>query len=158
MASVSTFDFNSAYQHDVNRSLVPTASQLILSDPLEFLDDNEVMIVLQQTGFWQELDTFEEQVAIASEQNAEVTELVVETATVAGSALTVGYILWLLRSGTVLVGLVSSLPAWTMMDPLPILEGSADGDGFPLDEEPEEDDSLQALLRESSILSGTDTH
>jgi len=37
--------------------------------------------------------------------------------------LSVGYILWLLRGGTLLASMMASLPAWRAIDPLPILEG-----------------------------------
>jgi hypothetical protein len=35
--------------------------------------------------------------------------------------LTVGYVLWLLRGGALLASLLSSLPAWRLIDPLPVL-------------------------------------
>jgi hypothetical protein len=36
-------------------------------------------------------------------------------------SLTVGYVLWLLRGGALLASLLSSLPAWRLVDPLPVL-------------------------------------
>jgi hypothetical protein len=36
-------------------------------------------------------------------------------------SLTVGYVLWLLRGGALLASLLSSLPAWRLIDPLPVL-------------------------------------
>ena len=35
--------------------------------------------------------------------------------------LTVGYVFWLLRGGALLASLLSSLPAWRLIDPLPVL-------------------------------------
>jgi hypothetical protein len=35
--------------------------------------------------------------------------------------LTVGYVLWLLRGGALIASLLSSLPAWRLIDPLPVL-------------------------------------
>jgi hypothetical protein len=32
------------------------------------------------------------------------------------------YILWTIRAGYLLAGLLSSMPAWTFVDPLPILD------------------------------------
>jgi hypothetical protein len=44
---------------------------------------------------------------------------------VAGVALTgglsVGYVVWLIRGGVLLSSVVSALPAWQMLDPLPVL-------------------------------------
>jgi len=51
--------------------------------------------------------------------------------------LTVGYVLWLLRGGALLASLLSSLPAWRLIDPLPVLsrvdeeeDGDEDQDAF----------------------------
>lgn len=52
--------------------------------------------------------------------------------------------IWLLRSGSIVFGLVSSLPAWTLMDPLPILESGLVGLG---DTDESDDDSLQGILK-----------
>jgi hypothetical protein len=57
--------------------------------------------------------------------------------------LTVGYVLWLLRGGALLTSLLSTLPAWRLIDPLPVL-GRVD------DEEPgagdDDDDAFAAFL------------
>jgi len=37
------------------------------------------------------------------------------------SGFTVGYMIWLLRGGTLMGSMLSSLPAWRLVDPLPIL-------------------------------------
>lgn len=54
------------------------------------------------------------------------------------SGLSVGYVIWLVRGGALLGSMLSSMPAWQMMDPLPVLAragragtaaGPAEGDG-----------------------------
>jgi hypothetical protein len=57
-----------------------------------------------------------------------------------GVSMSVGYVVWLLRGGVMLSTLLSSLPAWRMVDPLPVL-GRMDED-----DEDEDDDSLEALV------------
>ena len=47
--------------------------------------------------------------------------LVVATTAAASVGLSVGYVLWLLRGGVLISSMLSSLPAWRMVDPLPIL-------------------------------------
>ncbi len=37
------------------------------------------------------------------------------------SGLSIGYVVWLIRSGLLLSTLLSSLPAWQLVDPLPVL-------------------------------------
>ena len=78
-------------------------------------------------------ETTHEDEAISSEQ------LVLGTTTVATTALSVGYIIWLLRSGSLLASLAASLPAWTSFDPLPILDSSSS-------DEQEDEESLQDLV------------
>ena len=63
-------------------------------------------------------------------------------ATVAGisGVLTVGYVLWLVRSGFLVASFVSTMPAWQMVDPLAVVEyGSSNVDDV-------EDDALEDMI------------
>jgi len=65
---------------------------------------------------------------------------ITQTTVTVGTGVSVGYIIWLLRSGVVLGSMLSALPAWKSIDPLPILEslgGDDDGD----------DESLQSMVK-----------
>ncbi len=57
----------------------------------------------------------------------------------ASAGMSVGYVLWLLRGEFLLSGLLSSLPAWRMVDPLPVLERLGDEDA-------RDDESLEDML------------
>ena len=48
--------------------------------------------------------------------------MAVGTTAVVSTGVSVGYVIWLLRGGTLLASMVSALPAWVSFDPLPILE------------------------------------
>ena len=61
---------------------------------------------------------------------------------VVSTGLSVGYVLWLLRGGALIASLLSSLPAWRLVDPLPVL-GSVGGRAGD-----EDDDSLEDLVAE----------
>jgi len=50
------------------------------------------------------------------------------------TGLTVGYVLWTVRAGYLLTGLIAQVPAWKFVDPLPILN-SLDGTTGPTDSE-----------------------
>lgn len=50
-------------------------------------------------------------------------KVIASTAVLTGS-LSVGYVMWLLRGGLLLSSLLSSLPAWHVVDPLPVLARS----------------------------------
>ena len=58
--------------------------------------------------------------------------------------LSAGYVLWLVRGGVLLSSLLSSLPAWRVLDPLPVL-----GRRNRRDDEDEDEESLESLVEGS---------
>jgi len=58
------------------------------------------------------------------------------------SSFSVGYVLWLLRGGTLLASVMASLPAWRAIDPLPVLE-SLTGDND------DDTETLESMVEES---------
>ena len=62
------------------------------------------------------------------------------SAIVSSIGLSVGYVVWLIRGGLLLSSLLSSLPAWQILDPLPILARKKDDDNS------EDDESLESIL------------
>jgi hypothetical protein len=61
------------------------------------------------------------------------------SAIVSSVGLSVGYVVWLLRGGMLLGSLLSSLPAWQILDPLPILARKKD------DDPSDDDESLESI-------------
>ncbi|MBL8814266.1 MAG: cadherin domain-containing protein, partial [Planctomycetaceae bacterium] len=49
-------------------------------------------------------------------------KVAVGSAAVVSTSLTVGYVLWILRGGSLLTAFASALPTWSSFDPLPVLE------------------------------------
>jgi len=94
-----------------------------------------------------QLDTFQQDVneQLASEQTYEV--FVAGTTAVSVTGLTIGYVIWLLRGGTLLASMVSTLPAWCSFDPLPVL-GTFDESNDR--ERDHDDDSLESLMTRSN--------
>ncbi len=62
--------------------------------------------------------------------------------------LTVGYVVWLLRGGALVASLLSSLPAWRLLDPLPVLARRDDAD----DAEDDDDAFVSFLDGEAAPL------
>ena len=65
-------------------------------------------------------------------------------------SLSVGYVIWLVRGGVLMSSMLSALPAWQMVDPLPVLAAAgatkrARGAAAPGDEE---DDEIERLFDE----------
>lgn len=50
------------------------------------------------------------------------------------ASLSIGYIVWLLRGGVLISSVLTSLPAWRMIDPLPVLHKTDSGDDSADDE------------------------
>jgi hypothetical protein len=80
-------------------------------------------VVQREYGtLWNELDALAEDVREDVESRQTFESFVVGTTAVSVTGLTVGYVLWLIRGGTLLASLISSLPAWCAFDPLPVLD------------------------------------
>jgi hypothetical protein len=69
---------------------------------------------------------------------------VVASTTAVSATLSIGYVIWLVRGGALLSSLLASMPAWRMIDPLPILDSMGGGDDDNAD-----DDSLDAMIEKS---------
>jgi len=98
----------------------------------EMSESGEVAVI-NWDRFWEAVDTIEDD--LAQEANLQV---MVGSATVVTTAVSAAYLMWSLRGASLIAGLVTSLPAWTMIDPLPILEvaaGNRAGQPFSKDEE-----------------------
>jgi hypothetical protein len=124
--------------------------------------------VVQEPEFQKELNKLRDEVR----EDAVVETRVAASVFVVSTGLSVGYVLWLLRGGVLLASLLSSIPAWRLVDPLPVLGrvgGQSDDDDESLEEmvenQPDRDDAgtadetpaprsrmrmLQALRRRST--------
>jgi hypothetical protein len=91
--------------------------------------------VVREPEFQQELNKLREEV----HQDAVVETRVAASVFVVSTGLSVGYVLWLLRGGVLLASLLSSIPAWRLVDPLPVL-GRVGG------ESDEDDESLEEMV------------
>jgi hypothetical protein len=93
-------------------------------------------------GFVQELDRLRHEL----HKQALLDKAVVGSTLAATTGLSVGYVVWLLRGGMLLSSVLSSLPAWRLVDPLPVLaslEKSAKKDQA-------DDESLEAVIRKGA--------
>jgi protocadherin Fat 4 len=59
---------------------------------------------------------------LAWQKELQTRQLIVGTAAAVTSSLSVGYVVWMLRGGTVVASFMSSIPAWCSFDPLPIVD------------------------------------
>jgi hypothetical protein len=68
---------------------------------------------------------------------------VLGSAMAASVGLSAGYVIWMLKGGSLLASVLSSLPAWQLADPLAIL-------GRTRDEEDEDEESLETIINKGS--------
>ncbi len=139
------------YDKDPNRTRNVRADQnqlnsLSLKDVEIFglVDTENAEQIAQDQKFIRELDRLRQNV----EEETELQKSVVGSSVAVTTGLSVGYVVWLVRGGVLLSSVLSSLPAWRMIDPLPIL-GSMAGRS---DDESSEKDSLDSLVRKGSAL------
>jgi Cadherin-like/Bacterial cadherin-like domain len=86
--------------------------------PVAFINNIADTATAASSPIIRQLDEMHKQVT--GEQHT--IRLVAGSATVVSLGLSVLYILWTIRAGYLLAGLLSSMPAWTFVDPLPILD------------------------------------
>ncbi len=74
-------------------------------------------LAMGSPGFARALDEMRDQIAAQDT----VERVVVGTSVAVSGGLSVGYVLWLLRGTALLGSLLSTLPAWAVLDPVPVL-------------------------------------
>ncbi|MDJ0776571.1 MAG: DUF4347 domain-containing protein [Gammaproteobacteria bacterium] len=72
------------------------------------------------------------------------TEKVVGSSLTVTAGLSVGYVVWLARSGVLLSSALSSLPAWRFIDPLPVLAG------MQTNRADDDEESLESLVADNA--------
>jgi hypothetical protein len=90
-----------------------------------------------------------DQLRDALRDRAQLQQGVVGAVALGSLSLTVGYVLWILRGGVLVASVLSTLPAWRFLDPLPILAQDDDDEDQDQDDSADDDDvAFQAFLDE----------
>ena len=103
----------------------------------EFTPYNDPLVLVNFQGFVDGVDELREDV---TDSKNDTTKVIGSTFAVS-AGLSAGYVAWLARSGAILSSVLSALPAWRFIDPLPVLTRSRDSS--------EDDESLQSLIDDS---------
>ncbi len=93
-----------------------------IPNPLPETQQTYRPIVLNSTKLFQEMDNLEDDLQQQEQSEAVIQTLIVGSTAVVAGSLTVGYMLWILRAGSLLATMLSYLPVWMLVDPLPILD------------------------------------
>ena len=66
------------------------------------------------------------------------------------TGLSVGYVVWLVRGGVLLSSVLSSLPAWRLVDPLPVLAYTQREPDQNRTEDEDDEESLESLVKKKA--------
>ncbi|MDH5585435.1 MAG: Ig-like domain-containing protein [Nitrospirota bacterium] len=129
------------------KGLGSTLSELLdaLGNPLGLSNfKSEIQALLStSSGFLKDLDDARDAL-----NNTMATEKTFVASSIAvSSGLSIGYVIWLLRSGVLLTALLSSVPAWQFVNPLLVLGSPAKKKGKKGPEDLE-DDSLESMFEQ----------
>ncbi len=79
---------------------------------------------VSEFGFGKQMDSVEDEV----NKSLQLTKVLAGSAGAVTTGLSVGYIIWILRGGVLLSGLLAQMPAWAMLDPLLVVDGAGNDD------------------------------
>jgi hypothetical protein len=89
-------------------AITPEYREIQLGSLVNLLKNEDVLRRLEETQRHMLEQGFERRTVVAS-------------AIAATSGLSVGYVIWLVRGGVLVSSMLSALPAWQMIDPLPVV-------------------------------------
>ncbi len=104
------------------------------------LTNGDLSSVIDVSSFVQGLNKLRQEV----QEETYFEKLVVGSTLTATTGFSIGYVLWLLRGEVLLTSLLASLPAWRLIDPLPVLSFLNRRE-----DEDEDDDSIESAVRQS---------
>ena len=127
---------------------VVSADRLIGALPIPFSVALEAMDAVFENGaFARDLDSIRDNV----ETELVLTKAKVGSTVAVSTGLSVGYVMWLIRGGVLVSSMLSSLPAWRFVDPLPVLSHLSD-------DEDEDDESLSAMVERGAHENAKEDH
>ncbi|MDK1025432.1 MAG: hypothetical protein QGD92_14535, partial [Gammaproteobacteria bacterium] len=134
----SEFELLDENDNDESVARAPASIERMRSEYTAYSDPSLLMTSQQ---FLRGLDGVRDEVAIGIQAE----QMVVGGGFALTTGLSVGYVVWLARSGILLSSLLTSLPAWQFMDPLPVLASMRDS----FDDDTE-DESLESIVESAA--------
>lgn len=110
--------------------------------------DAQAALALQQALSNQQLLGELDQARDKQQENVQLQRILAGGSATAIGTMSVGYVLWLLRGGVLLSGLLSALPAWQVLDPTPVLSAGATARGRRDDDDDADGDEIEHMFKE----------
>ncbi len=128
--------------NDISSAYSALPFDLLSIDPAQelFVQEifNDELLIKTYNRMRSSLDMLKEETS----QEIQFDKMVVGSTIAASTGLSVGYVIWLIRSGMLLTSVLASMPAWQIADPLPILSSMRGDDD-------DDDESLEEILKKS---------
>ncbi|MEO7861144.1 MAG: Ig-like domain-containing protein [Nitrospirales bacterium] len=123
----------------------------VLGKPIDMTAfKDEIRSLLTRSRFLQDLDRVRDSV----QDFAAIEKTYVASSIAVSTGLSIGYVVWLLRSGVLLTDLLSSVPAWQFVNPLLVLD-AAGKKKRQKGHKDVEDDSVESLFEKPSTVADT---
>jgi hypothetical protein len=150
------FSLTSRKNFEAQRSNFTKAQGRILIEAKTFIESNllnpefayfnietkALQFLLEESGFSDSLDSLRKQTL----SNTQFEKTVIGSSVTVATGLSIGYVIWLIRGGVLLSSVLSSLPAWRMIDPLPVIAHLNDSSN----KDEDNSDSLESLIKKGS--------
>ncbi len=150
--SVSTQEYSGNKEDNswTSKNILIKAKALMIDNALspQFsyfdIETNALKTLMQESGLSERLDELREQI----QENTHFEKTIVGSSITLTTGLSIGYVIWLVRGGVLLSSVLSTLPAWRMIDPLPVIS-SLNGS---LGDDDKNADSLASLIKKGSAV------
>jgi hypothetical protein len=137
-------DWHQRAAGDISRAESRIFRQPQRYDRSETAASPNLFALTRSSRLWQELDSFQQD--LQSELN--FSTITIGSVGTVASGLTVGYVLWAVRSGLLLSSVVASMPAWTMFDPFVVISDTLTADEG-------EEESLEDIVENQAALAAS---
>jgi len=137
LAGFADMDLNTVVEFLMNEESSPETVAVV--EAVEQIIKQRILDPLSALEYQFLLDTLDE-IKQETASEAKFQNVVASSAIAVTTGLSVGYVIWLIRSGILLSTFLSSMPAWQILDPLPILAGT-------IEDEADDEESLESILK-----------
>ena len=151
LSSISTFELDTltktrSTNSDARRDESPmlqeatTVGKLTLDGLVSITHTELTFLTDKNSAFWKDMEEIEQVV----EKDMKISANVERSALGVTAGLSVGYIVYMLRSGYLVSCILANLPAWKMVDPMPVFDDVLRGAD-------EDDESLESMIAEANF-------
>ena len=139
--------FQSAGLRGSEKTAVNVATTTTLTSNLNFIHDvggftSNLDFIHDVGGFLSDLDSFKDLLSF----KFSIPQGVAGSVLFSTVGLSVGYVMWTIHGGYLVASMLSSLPAWALVDPLPVLEYLDDSEDSKKSQRQGDKESLDSII------------